>query len=410
MTNSQPGPNLQRKIGLSLLLLYGLGNILGAGIYVLIGKVAGVAGYQAPLAFFLASLGVAFTVFSYAELAARYPVSAGVAIYLYQAFAQRWLSRLVGLLVMISGITSTAAISRGFVGYMQVLWPQPELPLLLGLILCLGGIAAWGIGESVRVVAVFTLLEAAGLLLIAFFGGLFVLDGNGPADLASELLTPNKGFSYSGVWLGAFLALYAFLGFEDMVNIAEEVKQPQRNLPLAALLALLLATLLYAAISWVAAAVVSPAELAQSDAPLALIYQRSTGQAPTLIVLISLFAVVNGALIQLIMSSRMLFGMSRQGWLPVWFARVHPRTATPLRATAIVVVLMMLFALALPLQELAELTSFLILVIFVLVNLSLIVIKRRQPFAEGVQCYPGWVPVCGLLVSVSFIAARLLLA
>lgn len=402
-TSVNPGP-LKRRIGLWLLLLYGLGNILGAGIYVLVGKVAGEAGSATAWAFVLASAGVAFTVFSYAELAARYPVSAGVAVYLYQAFSHRWLSVLVGLLVMVSGITSAATISHGFVGYFQVFWDLPTVPLICGLIVVLGGIAIWGISESVKVVAVLTLVEAGGLLLIVIFGGHFAVTSEPLTNIVPS--TP----ALSGVVVGAFLAFYAFIGFEDMVNIAEEVKRPERNLPLAAVLALLIATVLYALVSVVATSVVSPAELAASDAPLALIYERSTGTSPLPIVAISLFAVVNGALIQIIMGARILYGMARQGWLPSVFSRVWWRTATPVLATVIVVLLTLIFALAMPLERLAELTSLLVLLIFVMVNGALLRIKQRQPVAEGVRCYPRWVPIVGLVISMGFIAARWLLA
>jgi len=398
-----PSAPLKRRVGLWLLLLYGLGNILGAGIYVLVGKVAGVAGGATAWAFVLASAGVAFTVFSYAELAARYPVSAGVAVYLYQAFNRPWLSLFVGLLVMVSGITSAATISHGFVGYVQVFWDLPTVPLICGLIVVLGGIAIWGISESVKVVALLTVAEAGGLVLIVMFGGHYAIT----VEPLIQALPTSPGLS--GVVVGAFLAFYAFIGFEDMVNIAEEVKRPERNLPLAALLALLIATVLYALVSVVATSVISPAELAASDAPLALIYERSTGASPLPIVAISLFAVVNGALIQIIMGARMLYGMARQGWLPSVLGQVWQPTATPVIATVLVVVLTLVFALAMPLERLAELTSLLVLLIFVMVNGALLRIKRRQPLVEGVRCYPLWVPAVGLAISVGFIAARWLL-
>lgn len=213
--------------------------------------------------------------------------------------------------------------------------------------------------------------------------------------------------------MGAFLAFYAFVGFEDMVNIAEEVKQPQRNLPLAALTALAVATVLYGLVSWVAVHVVSPAELAASEAPLALVYQRSTGASPLPIAAISLCAVVNGALIQIIMGSRILYGMSRQGWLPLLLllllGQVYPRTATPALSVALVTATTLGFALALDLRGLAELTSFLVLGVFVMVNAALICVKGRGEPADGVRQYPVWVAWCGLLVSALFIIARLLI-
>ena len=210
-----------------------------------------------------------------------------------------------------------------------------------------------------------------------------------------------------GALLGAVLAFYAFIGFEDMVNVAEEVKEPRTNLPRAIVIALVLSTLLYMSVALVAVLSVPIDELKSSAAPMALVFSHATGSKPLLISAIGMFAVVNGALIQIIMVSRVIYGMSRQGWIPAEFGRINPATRTPLIATALVVFCVMVLALWVPLVALAGFTSFLILIIFALVNLSLFRIKRNEPRPEGVIIYPGWIPIGGFFLSVGLIVVSL---
>jgi amino acid transporter len=188
-----------------------------------------------------------------------------------------------------------------------------------------------------------------------------------------------------------------------MVNVAEEVRNPVRNVPLAILLALVITTLLYAAVSLTAVLTVAPAQLAVSDAPLAAVYAQATGNKPVTLSLISMFAVVNGALIQIIMGSRILYGMSRQGWLPTLFGGVWRRTQTPAAATVATAGVVLVLALWLPLVTLAKSTSFLVLLIFSLVNLSLLRIKWRDPCPEGLRVIPLWVPAGGIVTSLGLL-------
>jgi basic amino acid/polyamine antiporter, APA family len=389
---------LRRSLSLPLITFYGLGTILGAGIYVLVGKVAGLAGMHAPFAFALAGAVAALSAFSYAELSSRMPLSGGEAVYVQEALGLPWLSTLVGCLIVLTGVVSASAIANGFVGYLDVFIRLPHAAVIALTVLALGALAGWGILQSVTVAALVTLVEVGGLLLIISVSGgeLLTLPQRLP-----ELLPPADAMAWHGIALGAFLAFYAFIGFEDMVNVAEEVKEPERNMPRAILLALVLSTLLYLLVAAVAVLSLPLDALAASSAPLADIYAGVTGSPPTLITLISLFAVINGALIQMIMASRMLYGMSRAGWLPAMFARLNARTRTPLAATAAVTAAVLVFALILLLVTLAQMTSFIVLIVFVLVNLSLIRIKRRSPAAAaGVKTYPIWVPWGGLLLSL----------
>ncbi|MBW2466111.1 MAG: amino acid permease, partial [Deltaproteobacteria bacterium] len=341
----QNGVSLKKNINLPLLIFYGLGNTLGAGIYVLVGKVAGIAGLYAPIAFFASSLVVVFTALTYSELSARYPFSAGEAVYIHRGLGLKWLAVFVGLLICTAGIVSAATICRGFIGYFQVFVDIPDRLALVLLIITLGGIAAWGIKEAVSTAAVFTIIEIVGLLLIIITG----MDNiSFDRVRAAELLPAPDAVVWLSILNGAFLAVYAFLGFEDMVNVAEEVKQPERNMPLGIILTLLISTVLYFLVAFVAVMVVPVESLQQSKAPLALVYQNSTGKDPVLISIISLFAVINGALIQIIMSTRILYGMSSQKWLPTIFARVNRHTHTPLVTTMLVVSLLLIAALLLP--------------------------------------------------------------
>jgi amino acid transporter len=214
------------------------------------------------------------------------------------------------------------------------------------------------------------------------------------------------GGVWQGIFIGGFLAFYAFIGFEDMVNVAEEVRQPERNMPRAILLALLVATLLYFTVATVAIGSVPLAGLAASDAPLAYLYQEVTGRNPVVITLIGMFAVINGALIQIIMAARVCYGMGRRRWLPLMFARINTVTRTPVLATASVALLVLVMALWLPLETLAKATSYFLLLVFTLVNLSLWRLKRISVHPHGIISIPLWIPVAGFFASLVFVLVQ----
>lgn len=398
---------LLRRLSLPLLTFYGLGNILGAGIYVLIGEIAGFAGLQAPIAFLVAALVAAFTALSYAELGARYPVSAGEAVYISEGLGTHWLPLAVGLLIMLMGAVSAATISRGFIGYFQVLLSAPDALIITLLVALLAGVAIWGILASVRLAAALTLIEITGLLLVIYIGlpALAELPARWPALIPQAIPAV-----WHGILFSAFLAFYAFIGFEDMVNVAEEVRRPERTLPLAIIAALVIATLLYMLVALVAVLSVPPEVLAASDAPLATVYSQHSGERAVMLSVISMLAVVNGALIQIIMGSRILYGMARKGWLPDWLSRVHPRTHTPVRATLVVALIVWLLALFLPLLTLAQLTSLFVLVVFILVNLSLWRIKGRPggPARAGILRLPRWTAMAGVVLSCALVGYQVI--
>lgn len=405
-----PDNPLNRTLSLPVVTLYGLGTIIGAGIYVLIGEVAGASGYLTPVAFLIASIIACFSAFSFAELSSRFPLSAGEAVYVDRAFGVRAFSIIIGLIMVCVGIIASATLARGFVGYLNALYPMDEQLAILILMLFLGGVAAWGIAQSAWVAVLSTLIEIAGLLAV-----IWAARGNLSAapDLLATALAQCSVADLRGILAGSFISFFAFLGFEDIVNLAEEVKNPSRNLPWAVILSLLIAATLYLGIAIAAVATVTPAELAGDQAPLALVFERATGATPVFIIVISIAAIINGTLIMLIMATRILYGMSSQQWLPATLSSVKKRTRTPLVSTLLIASLILVLALWLPVATLAVSTSFLTLLVFLSVNLALLVIKLRErslgATPTGHLSYPLWLPLAGAMSSAAFILTQIYL-
>ncbi|NJO32326.1 MAG: amino acid permease [Rhodospirillales bacterium] len=385
--------SLTRSLSLAHATLYGLGVTIGAGIYVLIGAAAARAGMHAPLAFVVAAALMALSAASFAELACRYPVAAGEAAYARVAFGSRKIATAVGLLVVAIALVSAAAISIGSAGYLSVFFPLPAPILVAAVVIAMGAIAAWGIKQSVSFAGIMTLIEIGGLLLLILIG--VASDGPVVARLPEMIPSPNPAL-LAGLVGTVLLAVFAFIGFEGLANIAEEVRQPKLTLPRAIFLTLAISTLLYVCVVWVALITVGPSELAQSQAPLALVFERLTGASPRTMSAIAVIATLNGIIVQIIMASRVLYGLAHQGDLPAPFGSVSSRTHTPLPATVFATLVVLMLALALPLHSLAEVTSRLTLVVFTMVNLSLIVIKKREMslVTEGYEA-PAWAPWAG---------------
>ncbi|MES0371299.1 MAG: APC family permease [Mariprofundaceae bacterium] len=397
---------LKRSITLPLLTLYGLGTIIGAGIFVLIGKVAGEAGIYAPISFLVASVIAGFTAFSYAELSSRFPKSAGEAVYLEETFHLRWLSKGTGITIVVIGIISSATIANGSIGYLQIFFDLPAWVLMVILITALTILAGWGISESVTVAAVTTSIALIGLIAVVLFNteSLSTLP-----DRLPELIPPPETAIWSAIAFGAFLAFYAFIGFEDMINIAEEVKDPRRNMPASIIIALVITTIFYVLIALTAVLTMSVEQLSASDAPLADLISSDHTKSRLMIAAVSVIAVIDGALIQIIKSSRVLYGMSRQGMLSATFGQVHPISRTPLIATVTVAVLVLITALSLPLLTLAKITSFITLILFAVINLALWKLKLKYPRdPEAGINVPIWVPICGFLLCTLFVSLQFL--
>lgn len=398
-----PDQKLRRTLTLPLLTLYGLGNILGAGIYVLVGKVAGYSGSNTILAFLIAMAIASLTAFSYMELSSRYPVSASTSIYLFKAFGNRALSVAIGLMLIFGGITSAAALAKGFAGYLDSIVSVNETLAAAGIVLIFGLIAAKGIGESAKLAALFTLVEVSGLLIIIIFGHSHLSVG----DFTSSFnISPAIG--WSGVLFGAFLAFYAFIGFEDMVNVAEEVKKPRTTMPLSILLSLGLAAVLYILVVMVSLSAVGANSLAESEAPLNLVFDKVSHIDPVYISIIGIAAAINGMLVQIIMGSRILYGLSVQGWLHKKFSNVHPKYQTPVFSTALITLSIMTGTLLFGLVSLAQITSFFILGAFTLVNIGLVVIKWRYKSEVAMVAVPVAVPFLGAISCLGIIIFQVL--
>ncbi|MBE9567606.1 MAG: amino acid permease [Proteobacteria bacterium] len=396
---------LRRTLSLPMMVLYGLGTTIGAGIYALVGEIAGVAGYYAPVSFLVASFMAGFTAISFAELCGRFPRAAGAAVYVRQGFASDHLSTIVGLLVITAGLVSASALVNGFVGYLHQFIGVERIVAIVLVTLLLGCIAAWGIAESVAIASLITVVEIGGLLLVVVVSSesLSML-----SDRWHELIPSTDMASWGGIYLGAALSFYAFIGFEDMVVVAEEVKDVKRVLPVAVLLTLCITTVIYMLLMVTAILSLTPEELMTSEAPLATLYEYHTGDKGVIISVIGMFAIINGALIQMIMASRVLYGLSSRGQLPDLLAMVHHRTRTPLVATAVVTIVVLVFSSIGRLASLAEATSIIMLVVFSIVNLSLWRIKRRDPHPAGVMVFPIWIPIAGFLVSFVFVLSKVI--
>jgi basic amino acid/polyamine antiporter, APA family len=393
---------LARTLNLPLTVLFGLGVTIGAGIYVLIGATAGRAGMHVPLAFLLAAIVMAPTAASFAELASRMPVSAGEAAYVEAGFGSEWIARVVGLMVIAVGIISAATIAKGSAGYIQEFVDLKAGVIIAAVILLMGAVAAWGILESVAIVALMTLIEVGGLLLLIGFG---VASSPGITKRLPEIWTGLGSMAaITGMLSASLLAFFAFIGFEGLANIAEEVKEPERTLPKAIFLTLVISTLFYILVGWIAVIAVSPLELATSRAPLSLVFERVTGASPAAISAIAIVATVNGVIVQMVMASRVIYGLADRRLLPIALARINSITKTPLLATILVVIAVLVLAIAFPLESLASTTSLLTLVIFSFVNAALLQLKRSPtPMSSGCFIVPFWVPIVGCVLCIGLL-------
>lgn len=396
------GHELKRSLGFWALLVYGIGDILGAGIYALVGKVAGSAGSAAPVAFLIALGAAALTAASYSELVTRFPHSGGAAYFCQQGFRRHEPALFVGWLVFCSGVVSMATLSRAFAGYFSQLVPAlPEWVVIAGFLLAVCLINYRGIELSSLSNIICTSIEVSGLLIVIVAGAAYLFGQ--PAAAAEAVAT--EPVVWWGVLQGGALAFYACIGFEDLVNVAEETRRPERDLPWAILAALGCAGVMYLIVSSVAVAIVPPQDLARSDAPLLDVLRRSAPGFPALLfAVIPLFAVANSALLNGIMASRLLYGLSREGLLPRVLTRVHPQRRTPHVAIAVVLVVTIALALSGSLVFLAGTASLLLLGVFVLVHLALCIVKWRGPRVAAGFRIPLVLPVlgaatcCGLMV------------
>ncbi len=409
--SSSPAPpqrGLVRSLSLTHAVLYGLGVTIGAGIYVLVGVMADRSGMHAPLAFLVAAIPMGLSAVSFAELGTRMPVSASEAAYVQAAFNRKWLSLAVGLLVVGTATISAATIASGSAGYIASFLDWSDFWIIAGVVLFMGAVSCLATTQSVTFAGIMTVVEIGGLAMIVAAGATM---GAEPIERLPEL-APGAGDATAWVSVlgSSLVAVFAFLGFEHLVNISEELKEPTRTLPRALFLTLGITAVLYFLVVWIAVVAIPPIELGASEAPLALVFERLTGFPLVTMSAIAIVATLNGVVVHMIMIARVLFGMARQGFLPSRLGTVNSVTGTPLVATAVGVAAILALAVALSLGGLADLAARGTLVIFAIINLALIKIKRSEASApDNVFVCPVWVPVVGFVSTVALLAADLVL-
>ncbi|MCR4335070.1 MAG: APC family permease [archaeon] len=394
---------LNKTIGLKDATIYGVGVILGAGIYALLGEASGIAGNATWISFVIGAIIAAFTVFSYAELSSIFPRAAAEFVYVKNSTKSFFLAFIVEYIVFLSLIFSAAAVAFGFGGYLNSLIGVNILYTAAVAIILLSVLNFKGIKESARFNIISTVVEAGGLVLIIILGLSFVgsVDyfavPNGATDLG-ELFIPIFG--------ATVLVFFAYQGFEELANLTEETKDAKKNIPKAMLLALGITTILYILVSIVAVSVVNYAELAESSAPLATVAEKAGGPGMgSLLGVIALFATANTVLVLLIAASRMLYGMASQGVLPKIFSEVHEKTKTPIFSivfSAIAAIIFLIFVN--DLSDLAMLTNMAIFLSFFSVNASLILIRFSKTKYEAGFRAPfniGKLPITAVLGCLS---------
>jgi basic amino acid/polyamine antiporter, APA family len=398
-----------RTMGLGALIIYGVGDMLGSGIYALIGKAAGVMGNAVWLAFVASMVAALLTGLSYASLGSRYPRAAGVAFISQRAFGRPFLSYALGLSVVASGLTSMATQSRAFAGYflgflgMDANDATAAVIVVLSFVGVLTYINFRGMKESTWLNALCTSIEMAGLFIVIAVGLRFW--GGNVNYLETPAGTNAGAITFSLVLQGAVLTFYSFVGFEDMLNVTEEVKNPERNFPIAVLAALGITTLVYIAIAITAVSVIPHAVLAKSGQPLVDVVKHAAPWFRSEIFsFIALFAITNTALLNFIMGSRLVYGLARQGLVPKRLGGVHPRRRTPHVAIFVLAFVVLILAVPGNVAQLASATSVLLLCVFICVNAALVVLKRRTDEPRGFFEVPTIVPVAGMITCAVILA------
>lgn len=412
MSRHDGSTQLAQTIGPWQILFYGLGSMLGAGVYALIGKAAGSLGNAVWLAFIAAMIAALLTGLSYASLGSRHPKAGGAAYVTDRAFKRGWLSYAVGISVMMSGLTSMAtglqAIAEALVLKVGITLPVKLIAVLLAVFI--GAVIYRGIRESMWANLVCTIVEVGGLLFIIavgmrFWGSVDYLEVPAQAEGIGI-----AGISFIVILQGAVLTFFSFIGFEDVLNVSEEVKNPRRSIPIGLIGAMVSATVIYIAVAITAVSVIPWQELAKSPTPLMEVAHRAAPWFKGLdrvYLFITIFAIANTALLNYLMGSRLLYGMSQQGLMPRLMGRVHPVRRTPHVAVLVLLGIVTVLILAGGVKQLAEATVLLLLSVFVVVNASLAILKLRKDEEKGGFEVPMFVPVLGSIVCLVLIITRI---
>jgi len=366
---------LKRRMGLFQLTMYGTGLILGAGIYVLIGEAAGFAGDSVWIAFALGSIVALFAGFSYAELTSIFPKAAAEYVFVKNAFKNNFFAFVIGWLTAITSIITAATVALGFGGYFAEFLNVPIIISAIGLLVILSIVNFVGIRESAWTNTIFTIIEAAGLILIIIIG--FTISNPEPVNYTES----PTGFT--GIAIAFVLIFFAFIGFEDMANVAEEVKRPKKTLPRAIILSVVISGILYILVSLAVVRVVPWEELASSAAPIAFVAERGLGsEAHILLSAIALFAITNTVLITLVAGSRIFYGMAREKVFPSILEKIHFKTKTPWIAVVVIMITSIGFTFIGDIVIVANITVFAIVITFAVINLAVIVLRYTEPDIE----------------------------
>lgn len=360
---------LTRTVGLLGAVTYGIGIILGAGIYVLIGPAAGLAGNSVWASFIIGAVISSLTGLSYAELSTMFPKAAAEYIYVKRAFKSELLAFLTGWLIIFTGIVSMSTVALGFAGYFKAIFSLPMIFVALSLIVLLSLLNFLGIEKSSKVNILFTAIEIGGLLLVIILG-------------MSKIGTVNyfEAPSISGVFAAAALMFFAYLGFEDIVNIAEETTNPKKNLPRALILSIAVTAIFYVLVGLAVVNLANWETLSISSAPLSFAVSTVLGPSGfSIMSYVALFATANTVLITSIVGSRMIYGMAKDEALPKILSKVHHKTKTPWTAIIGLMILSVLFLFLGDVELVANITSLGVFITFALVNLSLIWLRYKKP-------------------------------
>lgn len=386
---------LKRVLGLFEVTLSGIGIILGAGIYALIGEAAGLAGNAVWISFAISALVALLTGMSYAELSSIFPKASAEYEYTAQAFSRRS-GFVIGWLIIFSGVIGAATVALGFAGYFQSLVGPPIVPSALALVIVLCSITLAGIKQSAQVAVILTIIEASGLIFVIILG----IPHLGSVNYL------DMPFGMSGIFQASALIFFAFIGFEEMVKLSEEAKDPEKNIPRALIMAISVSIVLYIMVALCAVSVLGWQGLSQSAAPFAEIAYAALGQrASNAISVMALFATTNTVLLMLLASSRIIYGMAESSSLPRMLAQVHPRTGTPWAAIILSTVLSMAFVLLEDIAFVANVNNFTVFLTFIVINAALIVLRYKNPKSTRPFQVPislgrmPLLPVLGILVN-----------
>ncbi|MCF3120797.1 APC family permease [Streptomyces arenae] len=397
-------PALHRAIGPKLLILFVIGDILGTGIYATTGKVAGKVGGALWLPFLIGFVVAILTAASYVELVGKYPKAAGAALYTQKAFKTPFLTFIIAFMVMCSGLSSASAAARAFSGdYLGELTNDALPPTLIAItfIVLLAALNMRGVSESVKTNVVLTLVELTGLVIILAIGAYAVLSGDGEPSRLTEFETDGSGYALMTGVLGATaLGFFAFVGFEDSVNMAEETKDPVRTFPRAIFIGVAVTGTIYVLVALASSLLVDSKTLEGSSGPLLEVVKAGGVDFPhKLFALIALFAVTNSALINIMMASRLCYGMANERILPRAMGRVLPRRRTPIVGIVFVSLLAIGLVSTGEIEGLGDTTAFLLLCVFAVVNVAVLVL-RRDPVDHQHFRTPTVLPVLGAVTAL----------